>query len=102
MTYEVAMEALAEEAVLWYEVANGLRSAANSVNGLGVVERAFTFLGDGFDQQYEQVRTRIHDLLVDGANTVQGASEELRYVHATYASTDEAAKARLDGQWNWE
>ncbi|ACQ79897.1 hypothetical protein Bcav_1641 [Beutenbergia cavernae DSM 12333] len=100
MTVEVSPDEFPDEIRLWWDVSTRLTECADVVEALVPVERAFTFLGDATALQYEGVRTHAWVLLVQGAHAARDIAESLRQTHVTYLTTDESAKARLDGMGN--
>lgn len=101
MSFEVAMKALLADSDRWSGISKSLSAMSADTADLVLSDNAFSFAGGDAAAAYEQVRSFVQDYLTDGAGKVQGAADTLGHVHAVYAGTDEAAKARLEEKWKW-
>ncbi|ACQ82073.1 hypothetical protein Bcav_3831 [Beutenbergia cavernae DSM 12333] len=101
MSFEAAMQALTDDANRWRTVAGELNSASTSAGGLGLAASQFSFAGATVSQTYENLRAHVQEVLSQGNTEITGAAAELDQVRTTYEGTDQAAKDRLNGTWNW-
>lgn len=101
MTFEAAMQALTDDAKRWDGVADATRTAADKAGGLTVHASQFSFAGGSVSTAFEDVRSLVEELLRGGATEMAGAATALRQVRTTYEGTDEAARQRLAGTWDW-
>ncbi|MBT0993258.1 hypothetical protein KIN34_03010 [Cellulomonas sp. DKR-3] len=102
MTFEAAMQALTDDAKRWDGVADVTRTAADSAGSLSVRPSQFSFAGGAVSTSFEEIRSVVEGLLRGGSAEMAGAATALRQVRATYEGTDEAAKQRLAGTWDWD
>lgn len=96
------MDALSADAVLWEGVGESLAWTSEVTAGLTLESKAFSFMGSDTAQSYEEARLLVQTILLQGSATTQDAAHTLRIVRETYEGADEAAKARLEGTWDWE
>lgn len=101
MTFEAAMEALTEDAKRWERIADVVGDAADSAASLTARPSQFSFAGGTVATGFEDVRVIVEQLLRGGETQLAGAGTALRAVRSTYEGTDEAAKSRLAGTWDW-
>lgn len=101
MTFEAAMEALTADAVRWDTTAGVLGGAADSTGGLAASPSQFSFAGGTVASLYEETRASVERLLRGGESETAGAAVALRKVRETYEGTDQAARDRLAGTWDW-
>jgi hypothetical protein len=101
MTFEAAMQALTDDAKRWDGVADATGTAASTAGALTAHPSQFSFTGGAVATAFEELRAVVENLLRDGSAEMAGAATALRQVRATYEGTDEAARQRLAGTWDW-
>lgn len=102
MSFEAAMEALSNDSRLWDGVSQELYEASRVASGLSLAPSQFSFAGDNVAATYETARAKVEALLKGGESETAGASAALLQVRRTYEGTDEAARASLEGVWDFQ
>jgi hypothetical protein len=101
VTVEVALEALTSDAKKWHDTSTTLATAASQAEGLTLTDVQLSWASQetGLQATYEQIRSRVAGLLSEGATETDRIGDTLITVRKTYESTDDDARAALNGVW---
>jgi hypothetical protein len=103
MSLEVALDALQKDADKWSDTATTLSAAHDGATSITLTIKEFSWAGEHTDllATYQEAQTKIAELCRQGAAEATGIKDALIATKTTYAGTDEAAKAKLDGVWDY-
>lgn len=101
MTLKTSLAAMTHDANTWSDTATMLDGCVKSAQGLHLSPQTFTFLGSDAHSSYEDVLNWMTGYLTKGADQTAKAGKQLAHVRDVFAGTDEAAKQRLQSQWQW-
>ena len=101
MSFEVAIQALQDDAVVWDGVSATLSTATTSATSQTLTTSQLSWAADvvGLTETYESMRAKIEKLLREGTTETNTIAANLRTVMTTYEGHDEAAKQRLASAW---
>lgn len=102
MSFEVALEALGDDAGVWDGVSGTLSTATTSASSLTLTTSQLSWAAEvvGLTTTYESMREKIERLLREGTTATETIAANLRTVKTTYEGHDEAAKQRLASAWS--
>ncbi|MFC7488015.1 hypothetical protein ACOCJ7_18375 [Knoellia sp. CPCC 206453] len=102
MSFEVALQALGDDAAVWDDVSSTLSTATTSASSLTLSTSQLSWAADvvGLTTTYESMRAKIERLLREGTTETDTIAANLRTVKTTYEGHDEAAKQRLAAAWS--
>jgi hypothetical protein len=98
----VALDALAKDSGQWLETSHTLQTASGRCQGLRLTIHELSWLseGTGLVATYEEVRTRVEELLNQGAGETGKISTTLAQVRQIYEGSDQHAIDELHGVWD--
>ena len=99
MTIALAYEALTKDAKRWDDVGDKLDQTTAVVENLDLGRGAFSFAATGTADYYASLRTRVIELLSEGAKQTHGAAAALRAVRSDFESTEENIQAAVGALW---
>lgn len=99
--YEVALEALRDDAGVWSDTATVLDDANAAAATLLLESHEFSWAGDlaGLPETYKELKDKVVDLLAQGRDASNSVAEQLLAAADTYENEEEEGVHRMNGVW---
>ncbi len=99
--YQVALQALRNDADRWEQCAADLGAAKGTADGLNLEALHFSYVADklGVTALYRQFQTKMSGLLGEGQTTSVAVATALRESAQTYQAEEEAGVHRMNNVW---
>ena len=96
---KAAEKALQDDATKWYDASKCLGGNGRKADGI-VVANGWPFWRD-LESNYNQLKDKVVDLLLAGEKQCDAIGDRLVEVRSILRGTDEEAKRKLDGLWDY-
>lgn len=99
--YEVALEALRDDAAVWSDTATVLDDANTAAKTLLLESSEFSWAGDlaGLPDVYRELKDKVVDLLAQGRDASNSVSDQLLAAADMYENEEEEGVHRMNGVW---
>ena len=99
--YQVALQALRDDADVWDHCAADLGTAKSTADGLDLEALHFSYVADklGVTAMYQQIQTKLVGLLGEGQTMSANVATALRNSAQTYQAEEESGVHRMNNVW---